>query len=88
MTDRSKRSCLLPTTPARLTLHLCFLADANQYGKYGKTRAEEDAKRYLREKEELERERDGIRNALVTLRKEKRELKEELKTASGKMIKS
>ncbi|XP_049898231.1 actin filament-associated protein 1-like 1 isoform X1 [Epinephelus moara] len=58
-------------------------SNANQYGKYGKTRAEEDAKRYLKEKEELERERDGIRNALVTLRKEKRELKEELKTASA-----
>ncbi|XP_078117399.1 actin filament-associated protein 1-like 1 isoform X2 [Sander vitreus] len=57
-------------------------SNANQYGRYGKTRAEEDAKRYLKEKEELERERDGIRNALVTLRKEKRELKEELKTAS------
>ncbi|CAJ1058205.1 actin filament-associated protein 1-like 1 [Xyrichtys novacula] len=57
-------------------------SNANQYGRYGKTRAEEDAKRYLKEKEELERERDGIRHALVTLRKEKRERKEELKTAS------
>ncbi|XP_041799848.1 actin filament-associated protein 1-like 1 isoform X2 [Chelmon rostratus] len=57
-------------------------SNANQYGKYGKTRAEEDAKRYLKEKEELERERDGIRNALVTLRQEKTELREELKTAS------
>ncbi|XP_036933968.1 actin filament-associated protein 1-like 1 isoform X2 [Acanthopagrus latus] len=57
-------------------------SNANQYGRYGKTRAEEDAKRYQKEKEELERERDGIRNALVTLRQEKRELKEELKTAS------
>ncbi|XP_042349005.1 actin filament-associated protein 1-like 1 isoform X3 [Plectropomus leopardus] len=57
-------------------------SNANQYGRYGKTRAEEDAKRYLKEKEELESERDGIRNALVTLRKEKRELKEELKAAS------
>lgn len=57
-------------------------SNANQYGRYGKTRAEEDAKRYHSEKEELERERDGIRNALVTLRQEKRELKEELKTAS------
>ncbi|XP_056239312.1 actin filament-associated protein 1-like 1 isoform X4 [Seriola aureovittata] len=59
-------------------------SNANQYGRYGKTRAEEDARRYLKEKEELERERDGIRNALVTLRQEKRELKEELKTASEK----
>lgn len=57
-------------------------SNANQYGRYGKTRAEEDAKRYLKEREELERERDGIRNTLVTLRQEKRELKEELKTAS------
>uniref|UniRef100_A0A3Q1FWE2 Actin filament-associated protein 1-like 1 n=1 Tax=Acanthochromis polyacanthus TaxID=80966 RepID=A0A3Q1FWE2_9TELE len=57
-------------------------SNANQYGRYGKTRAEEDAKRYHNEKEELEKERDGIRNALVTLRQEKRELKEELKTAS------
>ncbi|XP_073343822.1 actin filament-associated protein 1-like 1 [Pagrus major] len=57
-------------------------SNANQYGRYGKTRAEEDAKRYQKEKEDLERERDGIRNALVTLRQEKRELKEELKTAS------
>lgn len=56
----------------------------SQYGRYGKTRAEEDAKRYLREKEELEKERDGIRNALVTLRQQKRELKEELKTAADK----
>ncbi|XP_008277808.1 actin filament-associated protein 1-like 1 isoform X2 [Stegastes partitus] len=59
-------------------------SNANQYGRYGKTRAEEDAKRYLNEQEELERERDGIRNALVTLRQEKRELKEELKTASDR----
>ncbi|KAM9375783.1 actin filament-associated protein 1-like 1 isoform 2-T2 [Pholidichthys leucotaenia] len=59
-------------------------SNANQYGRYGKTRAEEDAKRYLREKEELERERDGIRSALVSLRQEKRELREELKTASDK----
>lgn len=57
-------------------------SNANQYGRYGKTRAEEDAKRYLKEKEELEKERDGIRNALVTLRQERRELKEEQKTAS------
>ncbi|XP_037531318.1 actin filament-associated protein 1-like 1 isoform X5 [Nematolebias whitei] len=58
--------------------------NANQYGKYGKTRAEEDAKRYLKEKEELEKKRDGIRNTLVTLRQEKRELKEELRMASDR----
>uniref|UniRef100_A0A3P8SUN4 Actin filament-associated protein 1 n=1 Tax=Amphiprion percula TaxID=161767 RepID=A0A3P8SUN4_AMPPE len=83
-TGRRERFCPLPTTPARLIFHLCSHPDANQYGRYGKTRAEEDAKRYHSEKEELERERDGIRNALVTLRQQKRELKEELKTASEK----
>ncbi|XP_027864799.1 actin filament-associated protein 1-like 1 isoform X2 [Xiphophorus couchianus] len=57
-------------------------SNTNPYGRYGKTRAEEDAKRYLKEKEELETERDGIRHALVTLRQQKRELKEELKVAS------
>ncbi|KAK1804569.1 hypothetical protein P4O66_020048, partial [Electrophorus voltai] len=57
---------------------------ANQYGRYGKTRAEEDARRYLREKEELEQERDSIRNALVSLRKDKREAKAKLKGATDK----
>uniref|UniRef100_A0A674E0R2 Actin filament-associated protein 1-like 1 n=1 Tax=Salmo trutta TaxID=8032 RepID=A0A674E0R2_SALTR len=55
---------------------------ANQYGLYGKTRAEEDAKLYLREKEHLERERDDIRNTLLTLRQERREAKERFKTAT------
>ncbi|XP_035983310.1 actin filament-associated protein 1-like 1 isoform X2 [Fundulus heteroclitus] len=59
-------------------------SNTNPYGRYGKTRAEEDAKRYLREKEELEAERDGIRNALVTLRQQKKDLKEELKVASDR----
>uniref|UniRef100_A0AAV2MLC5 Actin filament-associated protein 1-like 1 n=1 Tax=Knipowitschia caucasica TaxID=637954 RepID=A0AAV2MLC5_KNICA len=56
-------------------------SNANQYGRYGKTRAEEDAKRYTKEKEELERERDGIRKTLVVLRQEKKQLKDELTTA-------
>ncbi|KAI4880145.1 hypothetical protein NFI96_031169 [Prochilodus magdalenae] len=59
-------------------------SNANQYGRYGKTRAEEDARRYLREKEELEKERDSIRNMLVSLRKDKREAKEKIKGASDK----
>ncbi|XP_029021610.1 actin filament-associated protein 1-like 1 isoform X3 [Betta splendens] len=63
-------------------------SNANQYGRYGKTRADEDAKRYLKEKEELEGVRDGIRSALVTLRQQRRELKEELKTAPADRTKS
>ncbi|XP_045573882.1 actin filament-associated protein 1-like 1 isoform X2 [Salmo salar] len=70
----------LKHTGSSLTFHLP--PDANQYGLYGKTRAEEDAKHYLKEKEELERERDRIRNTLLTLRQERREVKERLKTAS------
>ncbi|XP_063059851.1 actin filament-associated protein 1-like 1b isoform X2 [Engraulis encrasicolus] len=56
---------------------------SNQYGKYGKTRAEEDARRYLNEKEELEKQKEVIRQALVLLRKEKRDIKEEQKTATA-----
>ncbi|XP_069052094.1 actin filament-associated protein 1-like 1 isoform X2 [Lepisosteus oculatus] len=58
-------------------------SNANQF-KYGKTRAQEDARRFLSEKEKLEKEREGIRGELLALRREKRELKEELKTATGK----
>uniref|UniRef100_A0A3Q2PAH0 Actin filament-associated protein 1-like 1 n=1 Tax=Fundulus heteroclitus TaxID=8078 RepID=A0A3Q2PAH0_FUNHE len=71
-----------PCTSDPLTF--CSGPDTNPYGRYGKTRAEEDAKRYLREKEELEAERDGIRKALVTLRQQKKDLKEELKVASDR----
>ncbi|RXN22105.1 actin filament-associated 1-like 1 [Labeo rohita] len=59
-------------------------SNANQYGRYGKTRAQEDARRYLKEKEDLEKEIDGIRSALVSLRKKKREAKEKMKGATDK----
>ncbi|XP_031809544.1 actin filament-associated protein 1-like 1 isoform X1 [Sarcophilus harrisii] len=61
-------------------------SSANQY-KYGKNRAEEDARRYLVEKEKLETEKSLIRNELMTLRKEKRELKEALKNSEGTRLK-
>lgn len=78
----------LPTTSAHLTFDLCSplwhpLPDANQYGRYGKTRAEEDAKRYLKDKEDLEKEKEQIRTALVALRQEKKELREKLKAAAA-----
>ncbi|XP_058852216.1 actin filament-associated protein 1-like 1 isoform X2 [Acipenser ruthenus] len=62
-------------------------SNANQY-KYGKTRAEEDAKRYLSEKEKLEKQKEVIRNELVVLRKERREVKEALKSTTGKKSKA
>uniref|UniRef100_A0A673L4E6 Actin filament-associated protein 1-like 1 n=1 Tax=Sinocyclocheilus rhinocerous TaxID=307959 RepID=A0A673L4E6_9TELE len=58
-------------------------SNANQYGRYGKTRAQEDARQYLKEKEDLEKEIDSIRSALVSLRKKKREAKEKMKGAPG-----
>ncbi|XP_044136654.1 actin filament-associated protein 1-like 1 isoform X3 [Bufo gargarizans] len=58
-------------------------SNANQY-KYGKTRAEEDARKFVKEKERLEKEKEAIRNKLVALRKERRELKEMLKNSTGK----
>lgn len=57
-------------------------AGANQY-KYGKNRAEEDARRYLVEKERLEKEKETIRTELMALRQEKRELKEAIRNNPG-----
>ncbi|CAN9501493.1 unnamed protein product [Ophioblennius macclurei] len=50
-------------------------SNVNQYGRYGKTRAEEDARRYLRQKEELEKQKEELRNELIFLRREKKEVK-------------
>uniref|UniRef100_A0A8C4WEA3 Actin filament-associated protein 1 n=1 Tax=Gopherus evgoodei TaxID=1825980 RepID=A0A8C4WEA3_9SAUR len=61
-------------------------SNATQY-KYGKNRAEEDARMFLTEKEKLEKERTSIRNQLVTLRKEKRELREAMKSSTGRKLK-
>ncbi|KAH0629703.1 hypothetical protein JD844_011981 [Phrynosoma platyrhinos] len=61
-------------------------SNANNY-KYGKNRAEEDARRFLTEKDKLEKEKASIRNELMGLRKEKRELREAMKSSSGKDLK-
>uniref|UniRef100_A0A8C6V915 Actin filament-associated protein 1-like 1 n=1 Tax=Naja naja TaxID=35670 RepID=A0A8C6V915_NAJNA len=61
-------------------------SNANNY-KYGKNRAEEDARRFLTEKDKLEKEKASIRNELIELRKEKRELREAMKSKSGKDLK-
>lgn len=62
-------------------------ADANQY-RYGKNRAEEDARRFLTEKEKLEKEKASIRSELLLLRKEKRELREAMKGSTGRLVPS
>ncbi|XP_043559758.1 actin filament-associated protein 1-like 1 isoform X2 [Chiloscyllium plagiosum] len=51
--------------------------------KYGKTRAEEDAKKWLTEQEALENQKDSIRRELIQLRKEKKEFREALKALKG-----
>ncbi|XP_048850627.1 LOW QUALITY PROTEIN: actin filament-associated protein 1-like 1 [Brienomyrus brachyistius] len=58
--------------------------NTNHCGKYGKTRAEEDARRYRCEEEALEKEKENIRNTLLSLRKEKRGVREELKSPAGR----
>ncbi|KFR11649.1 Actin filament-associated protein 1-like 1, partial [Opisthocomus hoazin] len=60
-------------------------SNANQY-RYGKNRAEEDARRFLTEKEKLEKEKALIRTELVLLRKEKRELAEAMKGSTGSKL--
>lgn len=60
----------------------CIPVGANQY-KYGKNRAEEDARRYLVEKERLEKEKEMIRTELMALRQEKKELKEAIRNNPG-----
>ncbi|XP_030897093.1 actin filament-associated protein 1-like 1 [Leptonychotes weddellii] len=60
-------------------------SSANQY-KYGKNRAEEDARRYLVEKEKLEKEKETIRTELMALRQEKRELKEAIRNNPGTYV--
>lgn len=62
---------------------LCPPQDVNQYGRYGKTRAEEDARRYLTQKEELEKQKAALRSELISLRREKKELKEGGKSGTG-----
>uniref|UniRef100_A0A3B4VE43 Actin filament-associated protein 1-like 1 n=1 Tax=Seriola dumerili TaxID=41447 RepID=A0A3B4VE43_SERDU len=61
-------------------------SNVNQYGRYGKTRAEEDARRYLTQKEELEKQKEELRNALISLRREKKEVKEGMKSGTGKGV--
>ncbi|KAE8614664.1 hypothetical protein XENTR_v10008261 [Xenopus tropicalis] len=61
-------------------------SNANQY-KYGKTRAEEDARKFIVEKEKLEKQKEAIRSKLIAMKRERRELKEMLKNCSGKQQK-
>lgn len=52
-------------------------------GKLGKNRTEADLRRYLDERDRLEKEREEVRASLASLKKEKREIKEELSSCHG-----
>lgn len=51
--------------------------------KLGKNRTEADMRRYIDERDRLEKEREEVKISLANLKKEKREIKEELSTCQG-----
>ncbi|XP_077362040.1 actin filament-associated protein 1-like 1 isoform X2 [Festucalex cinctus] len=51
-------------------------SNVNQYARYGKLRAEDDARRYVTQQAELEKQKDALRRALNALRGERKTLKE------------
>lgn len=51
--------------------------------KLGKNRTEADLRRYIDERDRLEKEREEVRSSLANLKKEKREAKEELSACQG-----
>lgn len=52
-------------------------------GKLGKNRTEADLRRYIDERDRLEKEREEVRSSLAKLKKERRESKEELSACQG-----
>lgn len=52
-------------------------------GKLGKNRTEADLRRYLDERDRLEKEREEVRASLANLKRAKREIKEELSSCHG-----
>lgn len=51
--------------------------------KLGKNRTEADVRRFTDEKDRLEREREEVKSTLASLRKERREVREELSSCLG-----
>lgn len=51
--------------------------------KLGKNRTEADLLRYIDERDCLEKEREEVRSSLANLRKERREIREELSACQG-----
>lgn len=55
-------------------------------GKLGKNRTEADLRRYIDERQQLEKEREEVRSCLATLKKERKEIKEQLTGCQGKPL--
>lgn len=56
--------------------------------KLGKNRTEADVRRFTDEKDRLEREREQVKIILASLRKERREVREELSSCQGTLAPS
>ncbi|CAN9509248.1 unnamed protein product [Ophioblennius macclurei] len=63
--------------PPRPKAHVLGCSSAVE-GKLGKNRTEADMRRYIDERDRLEKEREEVRSSLANLKKERRETKEEL----------
>lgn len=55
-------------------------------GKLGKNRTEADLRRYIDERQQLEKEREEVKSCLATLRKDRKEIKEQLNGCQGKHL--
>lgn len=66
-----------------MLLFIYFFQDADQY-KYGKNRVEADAKRLQAKEEELLRRREGLRDRLAQLRKERKGLRAAIEVNAGR----
>uniref|UniRef100_A0A4W4ELE1 Actin filament-associated protein 1-like 2 n=1 Tax=Electrophorus electricus TaxID=8005 RepID=A0A4W4ELE1_ELEEL len=62
-----------------LRIPSCAAGSGPTVVKLGKNRTEADVRRFTDERDRLEREREEVKNTLATLRKERREAKEDLK---------
>lgn len=52
-------------------------------GKLGKNRTEADLRRYIDERDRLEKEKEEVRSSLASLKKEKRDTREDLSACQG-----
>lgn len=69
-----------------LHIPFCLAGPGSVEVKLGKNRTEADVLRYTDERDQLEREREEVKSTLATLRKDRREVKEELSSCQGTAV--